>query len=107
MELRPKSATRKRTRSIDKNGSSEKAAFDSSALPHIADLIDYGEITVGVIDPVGCVATATDGSNCLAMLVRRDGETLHQLLFRLDLAIARAFVDDIFTDEVNVPPRKK
>jgi hypothetical protein len=41
------------------------------------------------------------------MLVRRDGETLHQLLIRLDLAIARAFVDDIFTDEVNVPPRKK
>jgi hypothetical protein len=107
LELRPKSATRKRTRSIDKNGSSEKAAFDPSTLPHIADLIDYGDITVGVIDPVGCVATATDGSNCLAMLVRRDGETLYQLLLRLDLAIARAFVDDIFTDEVNVPPRKK
>ena len=29
---------------------------DPSALPHVADLIDYGEITVGVIDPVGCVA---------------------------------------------------
>jgi hypothetical protein len=41
------------------------------------------------------------------MLVRRDRETLHQLLFRLDLAVARAFVDDIFTDEVNVPTRKK
>ncbi len=107
MELRPKPATRKRARSIDKNGSSEKVAFDPSALPHIADLIDYGDITVGIIDPVGCVATATDGSNCLAMLVRRDGETLHQLLIRLDLATARAFVDDIFTDEVNVPPRKK
>ena len=53
MELRPKPATRKRTRSIDKNGSSEKAAFDPSALPHIADLIDYGDITVGVIEPVG------------------------------------------------------
>ena len=107
MELRPKPTTRKRTRSIDKNGSSEKAAFDPSALPHIADLIDYGDITVGVIEPVGCGATATDGSNCLAMLVRRDGETLHQLLLRLDLAVARAFVDDIFTDEVNVPTRKK
>ncbi len=107
MELRPKSASRKRTRSIDKEVSSERVAFDPSSLPHIADLIDYGDITVGVIEPVGCVATATDGSNCLAMLVRRDGETLHQLLLRLDLAIARAFVDDIFTDEVNVPPRKK
>jgi len=41
------------------------------------------------------------------MLVRRDGETLHQLLIRLDFAVARAFVDDISTDEVNVPTRKK
>jgi hypothetical protein len=98
---------RRTIHSDSKNGSSEKAAFDPSALPHIADLIDYGEITAGVIDPVGCVATATDGSNCLAMLVRRDGETFSQLLLRLDLAIARAFVDDIFTDEVNVPPREK
>jgi hypothetical protein len=107
LELRPKSAPRKRTRSIDKEVSSERGAFDPSSLPHIADLSADGDITVGVIEPVGCVATATDGSNCLAMLVRRDGETLHQLLLRLDLAVARAFVDDIFTDEVNVPTRKK
>ena len=60
-----------------------------------------------MLEPVGGVATAVDSSNCLAMLVRRDGETFSQLLLRLDLAIARAFVDDIFTDEVNLPPRKK
>ena len=48
-------------------------------------------------------ATAVDGSNCLAMLVRRDGETLLQLLTRLDLAVALAFTEDIFTDEVNAP----
>ncbi len=107
MELRPKSRPEKRTRRIVKNVSSEKAAFDPSPLPHIADLIDYGEITVGVIEPVGCVATATDGSNCLAMLVRRDQETFSQLMIRLDLAIAKAVVDDIFTDEVNAPPKRK
>jgi len=107
LELRPKSRTEKRTRSIGKNVSSEKVAFDPSSLPHIADLIDYGEITVGVIEPVGCVATATDGSNCLAMLVRRDQETFSQLMIRLDLAIAKAVVDDIFTDEVNGPPQEK
>ena len=38
------------------------------------------------------------------MLVRRDGETLAQLLIRLDQAIAKALEDDIFTDEIN-PPR--
>jgi len=48
---------------------------------------------------------AHEGRNTLAMLKRRKGESLAQLLSRLDLAIARAHTDDIFTDEVN-PPAK-
>jgi hypothetical protein len=60
-------------------------------LPYIAELIEEGQITVGQIRPVGkTVAVANDGHNALAMLVRREGETLVQLLIRLDLAIARA-----------------
>ncbi len=106
MELRPKPATRKPTRSIDKDASSENAAFDSSSLPHIDELIARGQITIGVIKPAGCVAVAAEGRNTLAMLVRREGETLNQLLIRLDLAIARVFVDDAFTDEVNARPQK-
>jgi len=35
------------------------------------------------------------------MLRRREGETLKQLPTRLDMAIARAMADDVFTDEVN------
>ena len=35
------------------------------------------------------------------MLKRRRGETLLQLLTRLDQAIAKAIHDDIFTDEIN------
>ena len=35
------------------------------------------------------------------MLVRRKGETLMQLLARLDHAIDKACNDDIFTDEIN------
>ena len=62
---------------------------------------DGGEITVGARASVECVASAADHSNCLAMLVRRDGETLGTLLKRLDKAIRRAWSDDIFTDEVN------
>jgi len=49
-------------------------------LPHIAELIQDGEITVGVVRPVGCVAVASDADTTLAMLVRRKGETLTQLL---------------------------
>jgi hypothetical protein len=35
------------------------------------------------------------------MLKRQKGESFAQLLSRLDLAIARAHTDDIFTDEIN------
>jgi hypothetical protein len=35
------------------------------------------------------------------MLVRREGETPVQLLIRLDLAIARADIEDVFTDVLN------
>lgn len=70
-------------------------------LPSLAGFIDEGEITLGILEPVGCVATATDGHNCLAMLVRRKNENLTQLLTRLDYAIGLAITEDIFTDEVN------
>jgi hypothetical protein len=69
-------------------------------------LITYGEITVGVLHPVGCVAVATDGHNSLAMLVRRPGEILAQLLARLDQAINKALTEDIYTDEINSPSRR-
>jgi hypothetical protein len=35
------------------------------------------------------------------MLVRRKGETLIQLLTRLDQAIDKAYSEDVFTDEIN------
>ena len=50
-------------------------------------------------------SVANDDDNCLAMPVRRHGETLAQLLTRIDLAIAKAFTEDIFTDEINPPPQ--
>jgi hypothetical protein len=74
------------------------------ALPNIQDLIAHGDVTIGVLRPIGCVATAADEDRCLAMLVRRRGETLPQLLTRLDRAIDKAINEDIFTDEVNPPP---
>jgi hypothetical protein len=39
------------------------------------------------------------------LLKRREGETLAQLLTRLDLAIGKAFTEDIFTDEINTQLR--
>ena len=62
---------------------------------------DGGDITLGALPPHECAATASDGSNCLAMLVRRDGESLNALLKRLDKAIGLTWSNDAFIDEVN------
>jgi len=78
-------------------------------LANIAALIDHGgQITLGALDPIKCAAIANDDDTCLAMLQRRPGETLQQLLERLDAAIDRAWTADEFTDEINTPlPRTK
>lgn len=73
-------------------------------MKNVETLIDEGgDISIGPVPPLLCVAAASDGHNCLAMLVRRDGESLQALLKRLDKAIAMAWSDDQFTDEVNGP----
>ena len=71
-------------------------------MKHIEALIDDGgDITIGTLGPFACAATAADGHNALAMLVRRDGENLSALLRRLDRAIARFYDTGETTDEVN------
>jgi len=62
---------------------------------------DGGEITLGAVAVVKCGATAADGHNALAMLVRREGETLGALLKRLDKAIARYYDTGEAIDEIN------
>jgi hypothetical protein len=98
---RSKPDTRKPASRI--NTSEEDEQPDFSSLPHITDLIEHGQILIGIMAPAGCVAVAAEGRHTLSMLRRRTGETLLQLLNHLDLAVATAMVDDIFTDEVNTP----
>ncbi len=72
------------------------------SLPNIEFLIDgAGDITIGQVGPFACAATASDEDQSLAMLVRRDGETLVQLLMRLEAAIEMAVEEQIFIDEIN------
>ncbi|MDZ7768569.1 MAG: hypothetical protein U5K38_05625 [Woeseiaceae bacterium] len=72
------------------------------SLPNLECLIDgEGEITIGRVGPVHCAATASYEHDALAMLVRRDDETLEQLLIRLDRAIEMAQEEDAFIDEIN------
>lgn len=89
MESRPEPIVRHRTHSLDQH------------LPYIGELMKHGQITLGNVRPVGCVAVAHDGRQTVSMLLLREGETLAQLLTRLDLAIAKAFTEGTRTDEVN------
>jgi hypothetical protein len=105
VENKRKPAARNRSRRVKKNGGGKTSAIDSLALPNIAQLLAYGDITVGQQRPIGCIATACDEDQCLAMLIRRKGESLLQLLTRLDETIARAYEENIYTDEINPPIR--
>jgi len=73
----------------------------SVRLPEEVSSVVLGQITLGKVRPVGCVAVAHDGRQTVAMLLRREGETLTQVFTRLDLAIAKAFTEGTCTDEVN------
>jgi hypothetical protein len=70
--------------------------------PNIDELINNGgNVSIGDIPPVPCAAVAADESIMLAALLRREGESLSELLDRLDDAIGKAFDEEIYTDEIN------
>ena len=76
----------------------------SDALENIDELISSGgQISLGQMSPIPCAAIANDEHNCLAMLQRRQGESLRELLVRLDAAIAIAWNEERFIDEINSP----
>jgi len=108
MERRRKSPTRMAQSRLNSPTNDNMAQIDGLSLPNIEALIEDGEITIGVIVPVGCVAIANDGHNSLAMLKRRPSESLANLMLRLDAAIELATEHDVFTDEINtVSPTPK
>jgi len=101
MEDHPKHPRRKQARRVGAHAVETPPGAEALSLPNIAELIDHGQITVGVMEPVGCVAVASEDHYNLAMLRRRKGETLLELLTRLDQAIDKAETLGIFTDEIN------
>lgn len=73
-----------------------------SSHPRIEALIaDRGGITIGAIDPIPCAATAADEHGTLAMLARRKGETVQDLLDRLEQALDHYWTNEESIDEVN------
>lgn len=61
----------------------------------------HGDVTLGRVGPVRSAAVAADGDQMLAALVRRPGESLEDLLTRLDEALERNWENEEFIDEIN------
>jgi hypothetical protein len=106
VERRRKSTAPQPRGRIEEGAATNVSTNNLPDLPYIEETIEHGGISIGIIPPLrDCIAVAHEGRHTLAMLKRQKGESLAQLLSRLDLAIAKAHTDDIFTDEIN-PPSK-
>jgi len=79
LERRHKRAVRNARGRINEDAARKGSTCDPLRLPNIAELIEDGEITVGVLDPVGCVAVSNDGARTLARLVGSNGETVMKI----------------------------
>ena len=99
------SRRRKPNPSAPRGVSATSAKISGQFLPTLEEFVIHGEgqIAIGAIRPIACAAIANDDHNMLAALVRRPGETLQQLLQRLDQAVQLALDDEIYTDEINPP----
>ena len=108
MERRRKSTAPQPRGSIEEGTATNVPTNRLPDLPYIEETIEHGGISIGVIPPLReCIAVAHEGRHTLAMLKRQKSESLAQRLSRLDLAMARAQTDDIFTDETNPPANSK
>lgn len=78
------------------------AEHDSHWL-HITALLARpgGSITLGQVAPIERAAVAVDEQALFASLVRRDGESVNDLLQRLDAAIGAALQQGVITNEIN------
>lgn len=80
----------------------------SPALVNIdAVMVGGGQVMLGSMKPVNDVAVAHDGHSTLAMLRRRPGETVMQLLERLDAAIGIFQAGGARVDEINKASAKE
>ncbi|GLR25184.1 hypothetical protein [Limnobacter litoralis] len=76
--------------------------------PHVEAIVHGGgQIMIGSIKPIRHAAVAHDGKKTLAMLRCKAGESLEQILHRLELAIAQAKLDGQCVDELNNPDSDK
>ena len=104
MERRPKTRRSTRTRRVKRKPAAAKPR-GSTPWPTLEDFLDSeeGSVSLGSIGvaSLGYTAVVNDEHNMLIAPVRRSGETLHQLLDRLEQALGPAIDDQVFVDEIN------
>jgi len=104
MARRKRTLPKARTVTPQRRASTPKAA-PSTPWPTIEDFLasEEGTITLGAINhsSLGYTAIASDEHSMLVALVRKNRETLHQLLDRLERALGPAIDDQVFVDEIN------
>ena len=72
-----------------------------TSFEHIQAFLNHprGQITIGEIPPIRSAALAAEGKKVRVALVRRDGETVAELLFRLEAALAsKAVIDEVLPE---------
>ncbi len=74
----------------------------TASLGHLQAFLDdtRGQITLGEIPPIRRAALAAQGKKVRVALVGRDGESIAQLLERLDSALGKALAEHATIDEV-------
>ena len=90
-------------RSLSSTPRTAEVKASAPAWAHIQQIIESGgQIMLGTVAPIRGAAVAHDGKKTLAMLRRRPGETVPELLARLDAAIVTAKSTGTRVDEINV-----
>ena len=82
-----------------------KTALPTAPFPTLQAFIDSGgHFDVGHIYPIECAAIANDDHNMYVALLRRRGESLMDLMARLDTSLRHCLENDDIIDEINAPP---
>jgi hypothetical protein len=79
----------------------KKPASPVASYEHIQDFLDHsrGQITIGEIPPIRSAALAAEGKKVRVALVRRDGESVAELLLRLEAALAdKKVIDEVLPE---------
>jgi hypothetical protein len=87
---------------------SELASKVPTTLASLAAFVaDGGSFSVDSVPSLGTVAAAHMKESTIAMLLQHPGESMLELLDRLEFAIIEAIATGYVVDEVNATPTKK